>query len=276
MKRTLPSSLAVGLLTLTPLPCRAEQANPEDATPVQVESVPAESTPESSTPESPSPTTANTTETITAPPAVDAVVVIELLPAPTSAEAPIPASTYALSAAPQPLGAQEITPEDVTEEDADEERPFSIGLSGVVGARDATDGLVMTWTAGIDLAYRVAPWVRLALRRLTVGHAETSQGDRTALGASPAIDFSVPLGEVVEPYAELGVTAQARLGGRSPTFGFAPFVAAGARFHVIEWLSVGAEVALTVPATEHVLIGHELFPRASILVQVGTSVEARF
>jgi len=210
-----------------------------------------------------------------AAPDTAAVIVIELVPAdpqPTTVEA-----TQYVATAPEPS----VSPQPlVAHESADDapvsERTFSMGLSGLIGFRDGRDGLETTWTAGLDLAYRVAPWARIAVRRVTFGGAETSQGDRYAIGASPALDLSVPLGDVVEPFAEFGLGVQARLGGRSPTFGLAPFVSAGARFHVLDWLTLGAEAALTVPATEHVLIGHELFPRASILVQMGTSIEASF
>ncbi|MBN8615267.1 MAG: hypothetical protein J0L92_32015 [Deltaproteobacteria bacterium] len=204
-----------------------------------------------------------------------AVIVIELVPVdppPTTVEAThYVASTSAPGPGPQPLVAEERV-----DDAAVAERPFSIGLSGLIGFRDGVDGLETTWTAGLDLSYRVAPWARIAIRRVTFGWAATSQGDRYAIGASPALDLSVPLGDVVEPFAELGLGVQARLGGRSPSFGLAPFVAAGARFHVSDRFALGAEAALTVPATEHVLIGHELFPRASILVQLGASIEASF
>ncbi len=201
-------------------------------------------------------------------PAEPPIIIIELTPAAEPPASPPQSPTPSL-----PLPPDEPTvasAEDVAE------RPFALGLSGLFGARDGIDGVVMTWTAGIDLAYRVAPWARIALRRVTFGYAESAQGGRFVIGASPALDLSVPLDDVVEPFAQLGVGAQVRLGARAPSYGLAPFVAAGVRFHVAEWLALGAEAAMTVVATEHVLVGHELFPRASILVQLGTSLEARF
>ncbi len=249
MQRTLPYAFVLGVSPLLALPCAAQE-----------EPIPADAV------------------VVATPP----VIVIELVPA-----EPVVADIV-VAAAPPPIVAtqyQVLPPvpasaevDDATEgEDAPaSERLFSVGISGLFGARDGGDGPLMTWSAGVDLAYRVAPWARLGLRRTNVSFAETSQGERYAIGATPVLDLSVPLGDVVEPFAELGVSVQARLGGRSPSFGLAPVVSAGTRFHVIDWLSLGAEVALTVPVTEHVLIGHELFPRASILVQIGASVEARF
>lgn len=250
---TLPFTSIVGLISLGPLAASAQE--------VVLETPPEAPTAVATDPQAPD---------------TAAVIVIELVPVdpqPTTVEA---TQYVATTSAPSVLSPQPLVADERVDDAPAPERPFSIGLSGLIGFRDGVDGLETTWTAGLDLAYRVAPWARIAIRRVTFGWAETSQGDRYAIGASPALDLSVPLGDVVEPFAELGLGVQARLGGRSPTFGLAPFVAAGARFHLSDRFALGAEAALTVPATEHVLIGHELFPRASILVQLGASVEASF
>lgn len=202
--------------------------------------------------------------------APDAVIVIELVPASTPAlEAP--ATLYA------PLPAAEASVEATPLEDAPREPPaFALGLSGLVGLREAGDGVTPTWTAGVDLALRVMPWARVAVRRIGYSQAPTLQGDRHAISASPALDLFVPLGDVLEPFAQIGALVQTRFGEGGARFGIAPFVGAGLRILALDWLALEIEGALHVPATSHVLIGHELFPTASILLQLGAGAEARF
>jgi hypothetical protein len=209
-------------------------------------------------------------------PSADTVIVIELVPAsPVTIEAP--ATAYAPIATTAPIGvavAGAPIEEDVMAEEGD--RAFSIGLSGLMGLRESGTGVTSTWTAGIDLAFRVMPWARLAVRRIGYGQASTLQSDRHALQASPAIDLFVPLGEVLEPFAEIGALVQTRFGDGGSRFGVAPFVGAGLRIAALEWLAFEIEGAIHVPATEHVLFGHELFPTAALLLQLGAGAEARF
>lgn len=110
----------------------------------------------------------------------DAVIVIELVPAsPAMIEAP--ATAYAPLPAPAEAS-EEAAPED----DAPREAPaFALGLSGLVGLRESGDGVTPTWTAGVDLALRVMPWARLSVRRIGYSQAQTLQGDRHAISASP-------------------------------------------------------------------------------------------
>jgi hypothetical protein len=201
----------------------------------------------------------------------DAVIVIELVPAsPAMIEAP--ATAYAPLPAPAEAS-EEAAPED----DAPREAPaFALGLSGLVGLRESGDGVTPTWTAGVDLALRVMPWARLSVRRIGYSQAQTLQGDRHAISASPALDLFVPLGDVLEPFAQIGALVQTRFGEGGARFGIAPFVGAGLRVLALDWLALEIEGALHVPATSHVLIGHELFPTASILLQLGAGAEARF
>ncbi|MBX7192425.1 MAG: hypothetical protein K1X94_10215 [Sandaracinaceae bacterium] len=211
-------------------------------------------------------------DTPTALPATDAVIVIELVPAsPPTVDAPVTAYAPAASGASErPISEGEAVVED------ESNRSFAIGVSGLLGLRASGDDVMPTWTAGIDLAFRVMPWARLAVRRIGYGQASTLQGERYAVEASPAIDLFVPLGEIVEPFAELGALVQARFGDGGTRFGIAPFVGAGLRIAALDWLAFEVEGALHVPATEHVLFGHELFPTASLLLQLGLGAEARF
>jgi hypothetical protein len=205
-------------------------------------------------------------------PSADTVIVIELVPAsPVTIEAPATAYGPVPPSTPSVLDASE---RDV--EAPESERPFSLGLSGLIGLRESGNDVTPTWTAGIDLAFRVMPWARLAVRRIGYGQASTLQSDRHALQASPAIDLFVPLGEVLEPFAEIGALVQTRFGDGGSRFGVAPFVGAGLRIAALEWLAFEIEGAIHVPATEHVLFGHELFPTAALLLQLGAGAEARF
>ena len=114
-------------------------------------------------------------------------------------------------------------------------RPVSLGLSGLIGSREAErGGSTPTWTAGVDASVGLGTGFALAFRRLTVGAARTLDGDRWAIGVSPALELHADLGRNVEPFVQFGAALQTRFGdGRQDVrFGVAPFIDAGLRFYL--------------------------------------------
>lgn len=150
-------------------------------------------------------------------------------------------------------------------------RPFAIGISGLGGAReDGRGGLVPTFSAGLDLALTLDPWVRIAIRRIGYGQARTIAGDRHAVSLSPALEVAIPVAEWMEPFAQVGVALQARFGDeQTMAAGLAPFVGVGLRLRPDDWISISFESALHMPATSSFLLGHEVLPQGALALQGG-------
>ncbi|MFO0625155.1 MAG: hypothetical protein U0325_06010 [Polyangiales bacterium] len=154
-------------------------------------------------------------------------------------------------------------------------RPVSLGLSGLIGSREAErGGSTPTWTAGLDAIVGLVPGVAVAFRRLTVGAARTVEGDRWAVGVSPALELHTALGPSVEPFVQVGAALQTRFGdGRQDVrFGVAPFVDAGMRFYLGPRVSLAAEVTLHAPLTGAFLFGHEILPQGAAVLQGGLAL----
>ncbi|WP_236516570.1 hypothetical protein [Sandaracinus amylolyticus] len=197
--------------------------------------------------------------------AQDVVIIVPAEPAPPPPSEPI---------APAPVAEVAVEPAPEPEPEPDVFAPgfFSIGLSGLVGLRDAPHHEISpTWTSGIDVGFRVLPWLSVGARRIGYGHATTLVGDRHAIGASPALELTMPLWERVQPYAQVGAGVQVRFGGaQGRTTGIAPFIGGGVRFFVAEIFSIAVESAMHVPVTEDgFLFGHEVLPQGSVVLQGG-------
>jgi hypothetical protein len=207
-----------------------------------------------------------------APEVVTTTPIILVLPAVAAPDACPPEAPEA--EAPEDLDIDEAEDLPPTEE-AFAPRPFSLGLSGLAGTRDDRGGIAATWTAGPDVGLRVTPredrwlFVDVALRRITVGGAETIGGERWAIGASPAVSVGARVQERIEIYLEVGAGLQSRFGGQGTNIGVAPFGGGGVRFYVADFFSIGIEGALHVPATRGFLLGTEVFPQAAAIFQGG-------
>ena len=154
-------------------------------------------------------------------------------------------------------------------------RPVSLGVSGLIGSREAErGGSTPTWTAGLDATVGLGTGFALAFRRLTVGAARTLDGDRWAIGVSPALELHADLGRNVEPFVQFGAALQTRFGdGRQDVrFGVAPFIDAGLRFYLGQRVSLAAEVALHAPLTGAFLFGHEILPQGAAVLQGGLAL----
>ena len=152
---------------------------------------------------------------------------------------------------------------------------FSLGLSGLVGTRpDGRDDFAPTWTSGIDVGFRLLPFLSLGVRRITYAGARTLGGDRFAIGGAPALELALPLFPRVQPFVQVGAAVQARFGGgQGRTTGVAPFIGTGVRFFLTEWLSLAPEGVVHVPVTDGgFLLGHEVVPQGAIVLQGGVAL----
>lgn len=151
---------------------------------------------------------------------------------------------------------------------------FSIGLSALVGTRDDPRAeLAPTWTGGIDVGFRILPFLSLGMRRVTVGHASTLAGDRTSIGAAPTLELSLAIAPRIEPYLQVGSAVQVRFGSQGRSVGVAPFVGGGVRFFVADIFSIAVESAVHVPVSEGgFLFGHEVLPQGAVVLQGGLAL----
>lgn len=191
------------------------------------------------------------------------LVVLELTsPAPTPSPSPSPSP----GPAPLPLPA----PEGDEPEPAFVLHPVSLGLSGLVGTHDGTNGLAPTWTAGLDVGFRLHDLVALGVRRVTA--AATAQGrDQWAIGLSPYVELAGRVAERVELYGQLGAALEVRAGFGTGV-GVAPFTGGGVRFFVADLFSIAVEGAAHVPVTDTFLLGHEVFPLGAVILQGGLAL----
>lgn len=149
---------------------------------------------------------------------------------------------------------------------------FSIGLSGLIGIRESgRDDFAPTWTSGLDLGFRVLPFLSIGARRITYAH---SSGDRMAIGGAPALELALPFFPRVQPYVQVGAAVQVRFGAdQGRATGVAPFVGTGVRLFLTEWLSLAPEGAVHVPVTDGgFLLGHEVMPQGAIVLQGGVAL----
>ncbi|MCZ7680573.1 MAG: hypothetical protein M5U28_18130 [Sandaracinaceae bacterium] len=193
----------------------------------------------------------------------------ELLPAEQTADPRPPArAVEAPSAGPEADG-----PGASAEPDG-RRRVLSIGVSQLLmGVQITDDAPVIQHMWGLDLSVRLIPWLYVGLRRVGVWWASPAAGDRIALGGSPMIGAALPLGDVVELFAELGAALQVRFGEQlEERAGVAPFGGIGARFRLADWLSLGLEGAVHVPVTDTFLVNDAVLPGGSVSLSGGLGV----
>lgn len=196
------------------------------------------------------------------------LVVVEL----SAPSAPVPAPEPVVEAPTSaPIDDEGLEDDLEGDEGAFEVGPVSLGLSGLVGTREGSDGsFAPTWTAGIDLGFRVGEVVSIGVRRLTIG--ATAQGpERWAFGASPYVELTGRVWERLEVYGQLGAALEGRTGLGS-VIGIAPFAGGGVRFFPISIFSIALEGAAHVPVTDSFVLGHEIFPLGAVVLQGGLAL----
>ncbi len=246
-------SILTVLLVLLPAPLAAAQQEPQ-------------ATPEPTAAEQPAAEQIIAGQTPARPTAA------EQLPAEQTAEAGRPVrAVEAPSAGPE---ANEANGTGADAEPDGRRRVLSIGVSQLLmGVQITDDAPVIQHVWGLDLSVRLIPWLYVGLRRVGVWWASPAAGDRIALGGSPMIGAALPLGDVVELFAELGAALLVRFGEQlEERAGVAPFGGVGARFRLADWLSLGLEGAVHVPVTDMFLVNDAVLPGGSVSVSGGLGV----
>ncbi len=128
---------------------------------------------------------------------------------------------------------------------------LGLGVSGLLSLYENGRGdYDAVGTYGVDVSLRLNRFLTIGARRLGPSWGTRLNAGRLALGATPFVGFAFRHGNL-EPYYELGVATQVRMGGAQSTdFGLAVYTGAGFRFFLVDWLSVGAEGAVHVALTD--------------------------
>jgi hypothetical protein len=149
--------------------------------------------------------------------------------------------------------------------------PLSLGLSGLVGTRPDRGGdLAPSWTAGFDVGFRLAEWIAVGARRITVAGGRSFGGDLLAPSASPYVELAWRPWERVEGYGQAGAALQLRIeNGDLGGLGISPFVGAGVRFFVADCFSIAAEGAAHLVLGDRHLFGSDVYPDGALLLQGG-------
>lgn len=189
-----------------------------------------------------------------------------------AAREPSPAAPPVVTLGPAPAGPpREALPPPAAP--ASQPPVLSIGASALLSGVRIAGEIDVHAMWGLDVALRVTPWLYAGARRIGITHASRAAGDRFAIGGSPLIGLAWSIADVIELYGELGVAVQGRFGGQlDGSVGVAPFGGVGARFRLAEWISVGLEGALHVPATETFLLGNAVLPRGAVWIAGGAGL----
>lgn len=181
----------------------------------------------------------------------------------------------AARAAPPVVGPAEVRQEAGAPVEAPADRRFVLGadLWGASVSGSPTSAAVQPYGfVGVELAYRVFPWLKVGLTDTVFAMYNLRWQLSTA-----------PFGEVsarwrrLEPYARLGALSQVRFGAGLPVAGgFAPFVGAGARVWVSQRVALGLGARLMVATTDYVQLIGQLLPRGAVtlagVLDVGVSL----
>ncbi|MGE0791514.1 MAG: hypothetical protein AB7S26_37915 [Sandaracinaceae bacterium] len=157
-------------------------------------------------------------------------------------------------------------------------RPLRVGLEGIVGIADGASGVQPFGDYGLSLFGTVHEGVALGLTRVNVGVGYSSlESFIFAFSASPAIELSAFIDPRVQVWVQAGVSLQARTinGGLSP-IQVAPFLAAGVRFWVTEWFTLGAQLAVHLTATDAFRMGGTDLRQLATVGTFGLSAEFHF
>lgn len=194
-------------------------------------------------------------------------------------EASAPAGAWVPPAAP----VIEITDADIEDVDIDDEDEsftpgfVSLGASVLVGLRETSAGVTPTWAPGIDLGFRLGPWVALGVRRFGVG--AVADTGRWTIGVSPYVELTVPVLERIHLYGQVGAALEMRIAsqrGVSLEPGVAPFGDVGVRFHPCDVFSIAFEGAAHLPVLGGLSLGDSIAPELAVILQAGLAMAFHF
>jgi len=123
------------------------------------------------------------------------------------------------------------------------------------------------WYIGMGFLGTVHPNIRIGLSRVSIGLGASSvEGFMFSLQGTPTFELFAFVDPHVDLFAQIGVALQ----GQGQTalhdgiFQVAPFLGAGARFWLTDWLSLGVELGLHLVATDTFSMGGVSLPQSSV------------
>ena len=156
-----------------------------------------------------------------------------------------------------------------------EQHPFELGVGLLGGAASTPSGVQGYGYFGIELMGTIHPNLRIGVTRLSLGLGfSSSESFLFSLQGTPTLELFAFVDRHVEVFAQLGVALQGRAqtAFREGFFQVAPFLGAGVRFWLTDWLTIGVEIGLHVIATDSFVMGSVALPQGSIAGSGGLSV----
>lgn len=152
-------------------------------------------------------------------------------------------------------------------------QPWQLGVDLMV---TFTARRVALYSYGFAGAYALAPWLTVGLNHVGVGAARVLRGDRIALTGGPYIELHYFFGDRLDPFVQVGVPFQIRLGTDIETrFGAAPWVGGGLRYWVTDVAALGALTRLHYVSTDGYLLLNRVLPREAVIWMFGIATEVR-
>jgi len=144
-------------------------------------------------------------------------------------------------------------------------RPFVLGVDVQVGWVGRSDGAAPYFIPGLQVAYRLAPWLKVGLTSVTL----SAENLRWAVSVAPFGELSLSWRRL-EPFGQLGALTQVRFGnGLKAEGGCAPFAGLGARLRLGERVTLGASVRLYAVASDYLQIMSQLLPQRALMLTGG-------
>lgn len=151
-------------------------------------------------------------------------------------------------------------------------QPWQLGVDLMV---TFTARRVALYSYGFAGAYALAPWLTVGLNHVGVGVARVLRGDRIAITGGLYVELHYFFGDRLDPFAQVGVPLQLRLGSDIETrFGAAPYVGGGLRYWVTDIAALGALTRLHYAFTEYLLL-NRVVPREAVIWMFGIATEVR-
>lgn len=143
--------------------------------------------------------------------------------------------------------------------------PFlRLGLAAQLGSTPRSGGAAFDFIAGLEISWTPLPYFALGMRDL--GGGGSLPGPASHVDGSPFAELGLAL-SFVTLYADLGAHLQLIVDGVHDgvsAIGVAPFVVLGVRFRLAPEVSLGAETAIRVVATDAFFSGLYELPQLAV------------